>query len=1015
MLKNQLEDIRRSRKTGLNNRKSEITFVPDEDLDKYTLFEKINYESSYLKPKSLNFDRHIFSDVEENKFNAKFSKFLKSLIIKIKDEDSKYLLEYLIRVYSIDTFNSKELIYLLLPFKKFEKQLMQLSRNIKNRFSEMEKYSYQLISKIIVSDRTLFNSYIQYFEFYDYLKEFLDLTIENIIERIKFSKTDYLNEFYKILKILIEKNHQSKALEIYQKSKEYLDLPIFEDLINSCCNKEIQLKNNESKRIKAPVDHTGKHIRSSLMGSFANLEFFIKKAIEQPEIFNHDEFALLKHIICKSEIIKPLIFENTLDLFKELQYKLPLSKFLIKNNQIHNFYKYLDDQSLILLLQEEFKEEFLDSLNEFNHICFIKNMKHKDYSNYFAKIITKCMQFKSFEPEKFMFILNFDEIIHLFTNENPLSESIPSILCSPTYSNTMKGSVFKLMKYFNISMDSFILTLNLQDEFLLSNILKLSIKIDEDLFAKISGIIISKNHRHLLSLLCGFLIKQDIFFKINHLIQFVVENDYFNNIENLVSKYKENLSVNFLYLYFIKTLDFSIYDYLAKTKPDLIFCLSVDNKPDIILEIYSLYGISSVLYNIPLLYEKILPDFFSNSLLQNIDYLQSILIFLIENLSNENALPIIVENIKFLILLRDTAYWMTAKIILIEGLIDRCSLVYVLDYIKSNLDIFSEDDESLFDMVFKKLSNPDIDISLYTKAPVSAEFIDSYIRYNDPPLKPIIPKIVPILIKNQKYSVIKIFQQHYKIMTIYYTNFLVEFEEAFDEIFGIDPDFFLRTLFIRYKPIMMPNLLKIIKTKAIKGLETFDLITKRIDLTDLDVLSTVSSFYLRSFGDEYSDSLANLIILRNLDSEFLMNIFEIFKDRINIISGIILDVIKVIAVSEVNQEIYAFIGTFFNNNSPLCLHSADIFNAMVDSKFYNKFEPIIISFLILFEELFELFLLRIEENLDNEKKLSFLLHILQKCLDNFKFLEINKQEVLNLISRLPSNIGALENIKLSLS
>lgn len=233
MLREQLKELKKSMKTLLNYKKALIKFIPNGDVDSHTLFYNLPFPTQFTTKKSLSIDRHTFSEKEERKFNKKFAPFLKSLISNIDDENIDILLEYLLRVYSIDTFNTKELTFLLLPRERYFNQLHTIALNTQNEFSKMQKYSPKAIAHIMIKNRSMFLMFIEYFEHYDLFEEFLDRILEYMIEILPSTNYDYLSEFYQILSVLIKKNHQVKAKMVYDKLNSYLNAPEFIELLKT--------------------------------------------------------------------------------------------------------------------------------------------------------------------------------------------------------------------------------------------------------------------------------------------------------------------------------------------------------------------------------------------------------------------------------------------------------------------------------------------------------------------------------------------------------------------------------------------------------------------------------------------------------------------------------------------------------------------------------------------------------------------------------------------------------------
>jgi hypothetical protein len=117
---------------------------------------------------------------------------------------------------------------LTLPFEKYFNQMKVISKNINNKLSHLTTYSISNISRI-VKDTKLFYMFVDYFKHYTVLKDFLDKSLDEIIELVKNSNKNYLSEFYQIFAHLVANGNSLKALEIYHRMKPYLDT---EDFIN---------------------------------------------------------------------------------------------------------------------------------------------------------------------------------------------------------------------------------------------------------------------------------------------------------------------------------------------------------------------------------------------------------------------------------------------------------------------------------------------------------------------------------------------------------------------------------------------------------------------------------------------------------------------------------------------------------------------------------------------------------------------------------------------------------------
>lgn len=233
MLKERLEELQKNRRTILHTKQSLVKFIEDDEVDTNTLFHNITIETPFTTRKSLTFDRHTFSEKEERKFNKKFAPFLKGLLENMNNPEIDVLLEYLTRKYNIDTFNPKELCFLILPFEKYFTQLQTIAKNTKSEFSGLKSYSIPTISTVIMKNRKLFLEFVEYFKYYNIVGEFLDKIVTCMAEKLTYSNLDYFSEFYHIFTLLIAQNRKETALKMYEKLRKYLDAPEFQELFST--------------------------------------------------------------------------------------------------------------------------------------------------------------------------------------------------------------------------------------------------------------------------------------------------------------------------------------------------------------------------------------------------------------------------------------------------------------------------------------------------------------------------------------------------------------------------------------------------------------------------------------------------------------------------------------------------------------------------------------------------------------------------------------------------------------
>ncbi|ORD97159.1 hypothetical protein HERIO_976 [Hepatospora eriocheir] len=237
MLGEQLRLIKLSRQTHLVHKKSRITFIESDDVTIETLYQFLPFESQYTRPKSIYFDRHRLSLAEESRFNSKFRKYLLSLIKNMNYEGIEYLLEYLVRVYSIDSFNTEELLFLLFPFKKYEDLIVKLTKYHTSCFGKITGYSVHSLSKLFTTNCVTMNYYVKYFEFYPIFKDFLNRSLSFIVKILKSGKSNYIAEFMVIFNYLEKHGEIDLILQTYKSMSKYLNSDEFNEYFKRFTNK----------------------------------------------------------------------------------------------------------------------------------------------------------------------------------------------------------------------------------------------------------------------------------------------------------------------------------------------------------------------------------------------------------------------------------------------------------------------------------------------------------------------------------------------------------------------------------------------------------------------------------------------------------------------------------------------------------------------------------------------------------------------------------------------------------
>lgn len=154
MIKEKLLKLRSLKKTSDLYTKPLFLLENTENLDIDTHRDMLSTDK-YIRRNKL---RETYTEQQENKFNKKYGKYLKSLVTKRKEDGFTILVDFHIKFYHIDRYNKNELIFILLPdYLIYGKELAMLGmepslsgivRKMKDKefyFMVMEYYKYDFL------------------------------------------------------------------------------------------------------------------------------------------------------------------------------------------------------------------------------------------------------------------------------------------------------------------------------------------------------------------------------------------------------------------------------------------------------------------------------------------------------------------------------------------------------------------------------------------------------------------------------------------------------------------------------------------------------------------------------------------------------------------------------------------------------------------------------------------------------------------------------------------------------
>lgn len=821
----------------------------------------------------------------------------------MEKDNIPFLLEYLLNIYSVDSYNAKECIFLLLPFKKYFCQFTQIANGHFNELSNLKVYSIRGIAKIILKDRQLLSYYVEYFNYYLFLKEFLDKSLDEIIESIKNSNSDYSLEFYKILKKLIDIKQEQKALEIYIRLESYLNSPVFIELMGSylTVNKENVATNTNSLCPKYQYifdNEEGRNFLNDLGRLTQYLEFCSSFIHKVPSEFTPDEYNVLL-CICKGIPCNIVNFQNLKRLYSEIHPKHKLTEFIMKSGQISEFYDIIDDESLVSIAHQLNFDEIMKLIREKNHKILLKNINQEIFRDHQCLFLEKCLQFRSFDPCMFDCSPKFDILVEkLFYDDLDTSIAQKNTIVLANHRKEDLSSIFRKMDFSN--------------KVVLSYLLRSGNVYDSELAEKIYNFAISEKDSELISGLCYFVSCHNQFFL--SFIDFISENtSLIQHFEPFITQNYEKIESEIHLNLYIKTGSSVSRKVLFDRKFNLVERLLDQNNIDSLVEIIEHMGIEVVLKNHPAIHSIIQmfypQNFKKASFSFKNDYQQlvsQIILFLLKNIDEEQNINHLFAFRDYLITFRNHDSWHMIKSILFESINDSIIAQKCLNHIIENLEQFDQEDYTLFNRIFcyknlrfkidfeKNNLEQDVIASLFDSY-ISSIDIDSY----EIEIIPFIPYICPSLIKYRKKCIVNLIRKFSNLFFIYCDDILKYYPEISLELASIDPKYTIKSICKCFTEQSLVLLQRILETKKITNIKLIEQLVIKFEenltmLISLNNILGLLSFYIRSFDKTNNDSILRLLtrILDQDPSTFLNILSESHAQNLFLFASFVPDLIE---------------------------------------------------------------------------------------------------------------------------
>lgn len=258
MIRSQLQSIKEGRRAIHAQMKRRAVFGDTEDLDDETVLEMIPIQTQFTAPKSLRFDRQRQTKEEEERFNKRFSAFLKGLVRHAETRGIEYLLDYLVRRYMCDHFNQREMIFVLLPFKKYYSHVLSLSSASEfNYFVVQQTHSHQFIGNLCLKDKYFFDFFVEYFEYFGHVREFCTEVFKHISAGLRGTDKDFSMQFFEVISHLVRCGERLFALEVFLVVRDHVReaAESFIEILEPFFSRDFLQRTHEEPRTAESVPH----------------------------------------------------------------------------------------------------------------------------------------------------------------------------------------------------------------------------------------------------------------------------------------------------------------------------------------------------------------------------------------------------------------------------------------------------------------------------------------------------------------------------------------------------------------------------------------------------------------------------------------------------------------------------------------------------------------------------------------------------------------------------------------
>lgn len=804
MLRDQLERLKETRRSMHSEPKRRVVFGDTGDLDDETILELVPVKTPFTHAGSLRFDRQRQTPEEEERFNAKFSGFLKGLVRHGNTEYIEYLLDYLTRRYLCDTFNRREMIFLLLPFKKYYGQVVALSSGSEfNYFCMQKTYSYQFIGNLCVRDKYFFDFFVGYFEYFSDVRDFCVEVLKHVTAGIRNSGEDFTMQFFEIISSLVGSGERAIAAELFFEIREHAGEAVeeFVGMLECFFSREYLVGSRGVAAKTGPVEaipHDDEELfrqkydrmeDRGLLGDARRYRNYITWLFREKlplRTIREDEFGVLKTVcgLSEHEGISGRI-EDYFSLFVELAETIGLVEILNRRfpHEIHLLIPYMKDSDKIYL--SGLSPSLFDRLvTESNYLGIVKGMSRTFLRDNLGRIMRTCLRYVDYDPSVFLEHLDREMVLTLVEEDA---------------GDTFVGNVIATARAAGIDLSGTIVHGELYShpgylDYLSEESRNLGVETDRKIFSKVADLQGEGN----IASLCRYLQRMNDPALINEVVGWVVDRTHHSPVlYQSLRRHIEILSMEscerILECRGVREEVYFVLDRLYSIRQDVVDGCLDEKQYKGLLFLCRRHGFARVLGDrrnqdvVEFVVVTSGEDLTGQDAEEFVSYVSSLITY-----GKDTIINVLLKDrfIPHLMKCSGADSWDLIKIILSESILQHdkytqcCFDYFIENYLRfeNDLDLLNVITQNEVCVEHEKL------VELFLKSPGSfkAEVMEILLENTSfDPLR-FIPLVVPAMIEHKKRSLGVILNRYGNIMGCYVRDILIHLPEVEDDMMGMD-------------------------------------------------------------------------------------------------------------------------------------------------------------------------------------------------------------------------------------